>query len=120
MPNQLATGMAWLTEQRHAHMTSSVTYTRGVLSVSPDATIGETIWEADGQYEVSDRTTSTDFLIRVVDLVLGGVTVLPVAGDQITSGGATFEVMSPASEPEWRYSDPQNRDTLRVHTKEVG
>lgn len=57
-----------------------------------------------------------------MDLVLGGATALPKAGDRVreTDGGKVFvyEVMAPGNEPAWRYSDPYRR-ALRIHTKHV-
>jgi len=77
----------------------------------------------DGYGGVRMEWTDRDFLIAPEDLILGGQKSLPERGDQIreTVGTQTFvyEVLAPAGEPEWRWSDP-HRKLLRIHTKQVG
>jgi len=122
MPDVLEKGLAWLDDQRHAHMTRTVVYQRGANAVEIAATIGRTEFEQVDEYGVVQRLQSRDFLVRAADLVLAGATTLPKAGDRIreTVGAQTFvyEVMAPGNEPPWRYSDPY-RKALRVHTKHV-
>ena len=65
------------------------------------------------------RYESRDFLITASDLVLTGTLVLPERGDEIIDDCFVYEVMAPANEPEWRYSD-SFRNTLRIHTKNTG
>ena len=119
----LARGLAWLEDQRHQHLTQTVTYRRGTDSVELAATIGRTEFEQADEYGIVRRTESRDYLVRTEDLVLTGSATLPKSGDRIleTDGGATFvyEVMAPGSEPPYRYSDPYRR-TLRIHTKFIG
>jgi hypothetical protein len=120
--NLLEHGAAWLDGQRHQHLTRTVMYERGVDSVELAATIGRTEFEQADDYGVLHRIEARDYLIRAVDLLLAGETVLPKAGDQIreTDGAVThiYEVMAPGGEPPWRYSDPY-RVALRIHTKHV-
>ena len=122
MADLLETGSNWLEDQRTKHATRSVTYQRGVDSVSVQATIGRTVFEVDNGHGVLERIESRDFLILVADLVLVGWAVLPTRGDRIreTQGAVTYvyEVMAPGKEPEWRWSDPY-RKTLRIHTKQI-
>ncbi len=122
MPDLLEQGATWLDEQRHAHLTRTVTYERGADSVQVQATIGRTVFEQADEYGAIHRIESRDFLVRAADLVLGGTQTLPQAGDRIreTDGGVThvYEVMAPGTEPPWRYSDAYRR-VLRVHTKHV-
>ena len=122
MADLLEQGLGWLDDQRHAHMTRTVTYERGVDSVSLDATIGRTEFEQVEESGIVQKLESRDFLVRAADLVLAAQVTLPRAGDRVreTAGGQTFvyEVMAPGSEPPWRYSDPYRR-ALRVHTKHV-
>jgi len=119
----LAKGAAWLEDQRHRHLTRTVVYQRGAESVELSATIGRTEFEQADEYGTIRRTEARDYLVRAVDLIIGGAQVLPKAGDRIreTDGGVTFiyEVMAPGGEPPWRYSDPI-RQTLRIHTKSIG
>jgi len=123
MADLLGTGAAWLEDQRHQHLTRTVTYQRGADTVGLAATIGRTQFEQADASDVIHRIESRDFLVRAADLVLGGVPVTPVAGDRIreTSGETTFvyEVMAPGGEPPFRFSDV-NRLTYRIHTKLVG
>ncbi len=122
MGDLLSMGLGWLEDQRRQHLTRDVTYQRGAQSVTLLATIGRTEFEQVDEYGVVSRAQSRDFLLRTADLVLGGSTVLPQAGDRIreTDDGVTFvhEVMAPAGQPPWRYSDAFRR-TLRIHTKLV-
>jgi hypothetical protein len=122
MPDVLEQGLAWLDDQRHAHMTRSVTYERGPDSVQLAATVGRTEFEQVDEHGIVQRLQSRDYLLRAADLVLAGQVTLPKSGDLIreTDGGQTFVygVMAPGGEPPWRYSDPY-RKALRIHTKHV-
>lgn len=64
----------------------------------------------------SDR----DYLLAAADLAVASVAFTPAAGDWfeevLASGTKVYKVFPYASEPEWRYSDPQHT-VLRVHTK---
>lgn len=118
----LETGLAFLEDQRHKHMTRTVVYARGSDSVELAATVGRTVFEQADEFGIVHRTESRDFLVLTMDLVLAGVQTLPKAGDRIreSAGEQTFvyEVMAPGTEPPFRYSDPY-RKTLRIHTKQV-
>ena len=123
MADLLQQGLGWLEEQRTRHLTRTVTYRRGALSVDVQATIGETVFRLSDPLGAEVRHVRRDYLILAEDLVLGGQTVLPERGDRIekTDSGETHvhEVMGPGSgEPDWRWSDPY-RKTLRIHTKHV-
>lgn len=119
----LEQGATWLDDQRHRFMAASVAYSRGAESITISATIGRTVFEQADEYGVLHPIEARDFIVRAEDLVLSGGPALPKAGDQIreTDGGAVqvYEVMSPGSEPPWRYSDLYRR-SLRIHTKHVG
>ena len=122
MADLLQQGSDWLQDQRHEHLTQSVTYKRGVESVSVSATIGRTMFEVDNGQGVLERIESRDFLVLAADLVLGAAPTLPQRGDRIreTQGTSTYvyEVMAPGKEPEWRWSDAY-RKTLRIHAKHI-
>ncbi len=122
MTDLLSQGLSWLEDQRHQHLTRTVTYRRGVDQVELSATIGRTVFEQDDHAGGLTRIESRDFLIRAADLILAAETILPQPGDRIIESDAiatyTYEVMAPGSEPPWRYSDV-NRLTLRIHTKHV-
>lgn len=118
MPDLLQQGEAWLTEQRHEHMTHEVHYRRGAATIALNATVGRTEWEQTDEHGLIQRIESRDFLVRTADLVDGGNPFLPAPGDQIVDG-AVYEVMAMADEQSWRYS-ATNRGTVRIHTKMVG
>lgn len=120
MADLLNTGLKWLEEQRHEHLTREVTYERGAESVTLLATVGRTEFEQLDEFGVVHRAQARDFLVRAQDLVINAATALPQAGDRIreTDSGVAYvhEVMSPAGQPPWAYSDAFRR-TLRIHTK---
>lgn len=117
MGNLLADGAAWLSEQRHAHVASGVVYERDGERLEISATVGLTTWEVE-ESGTLQKVESRDFIVRAADLAFG----LPRRGDRIreTVGGTVliYEVLAPAGEDVWRYSDPQRND-VRVHTKHV-
>jgi len=123
MVNMLEQGAAWLEDQRHQHLTTSIAYLRNITLITIQATIGRTEFETVDESGLLQKFESRDYLIRAVDLVFNLQQTLPKAGDQIKeSDGSTtyiYEVMAPAGEPVFRYSD-QYRKTLRIHTKFIG
>ena len=126
MADLLEQGSAWLDQQRHRFLTRTVTYQRGEHAAEVQATVGKTIFRFDDAHGAVKRYVSRDFLIRVEDLVMppDNEPTLPKRGDRIreTQVGQVYvhEVMGPGrDEPDWRYSDP-HRQTLRIHTKQVG
>ena len=122
MADMLEQGASWLDDQRHQHMTRSVSYARVASTVAVQATIGRTEFEQADEYGIVHKVESRDYLIRTADLVLEGQSTLPKRGDQIreTDGSTTvvYEVLSPGDEPVFRYSDPY-RKALRIHTKHI-
>jgi len=122
MADLLQQGAAFLDDQRHAHLTRTVTYERGASTVDLAATVGRTVYEQADESGFIRKIESRDFLVRRTDLVLDGSAALPRAGDRVreTDGFETqiFEVMAPGGEPPFRFSDPY-RNTLRIHTKHV-
>ena len=122
MTDMLEQGASWLDDQRHQHMTRTVSYVRGSSTVEVQATIGRTVFEQADEFGIVTKTESRDYLIRMADLVLDGQQTLPKRGDQIreTDGTTTFvyEVLSPGDEPVFRYADPY-RKALRIHTKHI-
>jgi hypothetical protein len=119
MDNMLKNGMSWLESQREKYVSTLVTYKRGTASAEVPATIGKTLFRIEDEYGRVVRYESRDFLITAEKLVLNGTVVLPERGDEIIDDGFVYEVMAPANEPEWRYSDAF-RKTLRIHTKNTG
>ena len=122
MPDLLEQGSNWLEEQRHIHMTRLVRYERGATVLDVPATIGRTEFQTVDDYGRLIRTESRDFLILASELVVGGQRLAPQRGDRVRESSGdeqrVYEVMAPAGEPVYRYSDPY-RKTLRIHTKLV-
>jgi hypothetical protein len=116
MADLLAKSSAWLEGMRTTHLSRTITYRRGVLSLTVAASVGRTVFELDDGNGAVIRTESRDYLILTGSLILGGVQVLPERGDLIDDGAIQCEVMVPGAEDCWRYSDP-HRQSLRVHTK---
>lgn len=127
MPDLLAQSAAWLNEQRHRHLTQTVTYRRGDVAVQVQATVGRTVFRLEGQagYGGAMHYVSRDYLVRAADLVLDEQQVPPQRGDlviELDDNGIqrTHEVMGPGQgEVDWRYADPA-RLSIRIHTKEIG
>jgi hypothetical protein len=119
----LENAAGWLGGMRAKYLSRTVTYQRDTDSVDVAATVGKTEFQIDSGYGVIETFQSRDFLIAAAGLVLDDQAVLPEPGDRITEtqGEQTFvyEVMAPGNEPCWRYSDVY-RQTLRIHTKQVG
>ncbi len=108
---------------RSSHLSHPVIYSRGSESVEVGASVGRTVFQTVSSAGLLEVTEARDFLIAAADLVLEGQRTLPQAGDRVSEscGPDTFiyMVLAPEGEPVWRYSDPY-RQTLRVHTKQVG
>ncbi len=123
MTDLLEKASNWLQAQRTQFASRTVTYARGEQCVDLPATIGKTTFDVDDGYGVLVRYESRDFLVVAADLLLAGQATLPQRGDRVVEqqDGATYtyEVVAPGKEPCWRYSDPY-RNTLRIHTKEIG
>jgi hypothetical protein len=119
MTDLLRKSMHWLESQREEHLASLVVYKRGFASAEVPATIGKTVFRIEDEYGRVVRYESRDFLITASKLVINGTLVSPERGDEIIDDGFIYEVMAPANEPEWRYSDAF-RNTLRIHSKLTG
>jgi hypothetical protein len=112
--NLLQDGLAWLEQQRTAHMTSPVTYRRaGQADAEVQATFGKTDYEVADGYGAMIRSHVIDFKILADELGFE-----PQASDVIVADGRKYEVLAIAGE-EWRWSDPY-RTTFRIHTKDIG
>lgn len=122
MADMLEQGASWLDDQRHQHMTRSVSYARGSSTIELLATIGRTEFEQADDFGIVHKVESRDYLIRTTDLLLDGQATLPKRGDQIreidSATTSIYEVLSPGNEPVFRYSDPY-RKALRIHTKHI-
>jgi len=122
MVDILKNALSWLESQRKKHLTSLVLYKKGNgggASFTVPATIGKTIFSIEDDYGRIVHYESRDYLISSADLLINGIIITPQKGDEVIDDGFIYEVMAPANEPEWRYSDTY-RNTLRIHTKLTG
>lgn len=119
MADLLANGLAWLTEQRKEHLTTTAIYSRTgeddlTLSVSRART-SQTVESMTG---VSVEVREQDWLVDADALGVYG-TPTPKRNDRILAEGGIYEVMDMAGQGPWRYTDSR-RATFRIHTKYVG
>lgn len=116
MADLLERGNSMLESKRQSNMTQQVTYGRASLVSDPiGATIGKTTFEQADDSGIISRFESRDYIVAVELLADFGE---PAAGDTITEGDETYEVMAPGSEPPWRYADTYRR-AFRIHTKRI-
>ena len=118
MPDMLAAGAAWLTQQLNAAAGTTVTYRRGSDEAEVTATIGRSDFEAADQSGVIENWEARDYLVPTDQLPFGE----PLRGDVIVevSGGLDleYEVAAPRGVPVFRYGDAF-RSIVRIHTKQT-
>ena len=78
------------------------------------AVVGRTVFRAMDVDGVWTRIETRDFIVPKEYLPLE-----PQAGDEIEFLGRTYEVLSPAGEPCWRWSDAFHT-AYRIHAKHTG
>lgn len=117
MTNMLKEGAAWLNKQIADHARDPITYSRGAVSLTLYATIGNTAFDSEQADGSMIRYESRDYVIEAAKLVplLG----LPQDGDLIHDGDHTYELLSLNGAQPFRYSD-RHRTIIRVHTKQIG
>lgn len=118
MSDLTKTGVDWLQQQRSAHMSQTVTYSRGAQTAIVSATRGSSNYEeldADG---IVHRHQTRDYIVRTADMLLGGSPIKPQDGDRVLDGAQTYVVVSLNGDPPWRYTDA-HRSGMRIHTKLV-
>lgn len=122
MSNMLDDGAAFLAEQMKANASETVAYRRDDDSVSFDAQVGSSVIEEPDDDGVVVRIEVTDFIFDAADLELSDGATLPEIGDRIDrtigSNTAVYEIVAPAGQSHWRYSDDFHR-VIRVHAKFV-
>src|SRR5262245_47594481 len=124
MADMLQAAMQVLADTLKANMAGAVTIKAGATEATGiQAVKGRTLLQVDdGAGSIRMVWTDRDYLIEAADLVVAGVASEPQRGWQILdpAGGKieVFEVLAPAGEPVWRWSDPY-RTVYRIHTKFV-
>ena len=126
MADMISSGLSWLAGQLKTNVSQTVTYKRGIQSVSIQATFASQILRtSDGQGNSKIERPDADFVFTTADLNFGSGVVEPAAGDivQVVFGAVTkqFKLMPMAggSEPAWRYCDAYQIE-VRCHTKFIG
>lgn len=109
-----ALGQVLQTTRRLAGAT--ITYRRGLTSVSLTAVPGETRVEAQDSGGAIIQARVRDWLIEAATLVLDDVLITPEPGDAIETASETYEVADLDGLPCWRWSDTA-QTTIRVHTR---
>ena len=118
MANILKTGAQWLSDMQQEHMSETVTYKRGVITVQVLGTRGTTKFEVADESGLSVYGQIEDWIFVTAKMLLGGILIEPKKGDLIITSTKTFEVVFLSGDGCWRYSDP-HQITMRIHTKEV-
>ncbi len=124
MTDLLQSGSDWLADVLQQDAAQTVTYHRGVDSVSVSATIGRKADRVNSDHDLIVSYSDRDFLIQANDLVLDGAQIEPKRGDKIKQTDAdgtvhVYEVSSPGDEPCWRWSD-RFHVLRRIHTQQIG
>ena len=114
MADLLQQSLAWLSTQTRAHMSRTVTYSRGTNTLSIPAIVGRSAVDVDTTIG-TQRVVSVDFLIDSADLTLGD----PAAGDTIALDGTTYEVRELPGLGLWEWSGGEAAAKRRIHTKEL-
>ncbi len=82
-----------------------------------NATIARTAYIWVDNNDIRHVSEGRDYLVPPDDLVLGGVVVTPIEGDQIIDEGNRFTVMAEGDGEVFRYTE-RYHTLLRIHTKE--
>ena len=107
----------WLRDQTLGALSVPVVYRRGDGDGDEKtirAVIGTTLFQAEDSYGAVVSSEARDFLVSADELPEE-----PRKGDVVVWDTAIYEVMAPAGEPCWRWSDAYHT-MRRIHTKETG
>lgn len=114
MADLLQTAATWLAGMFKEHASQTVTYKRGLASVSLSATIGRRSFEQTDDRGFVTQFVVHDFVITAADLTLGE----PEKGDRIEFGSKVFEVLDLSGVNHFDYCDG-HKIGMRIHTKEI-
>ena len=107
----LESGMAWLGAELNRCASTEVEYESQSGTFAVRAVVGRSAIETEGEYGQTIRIETIDFILPPDALPSP-----PRRGDIIRYKGSAYEVIQPAGEPEWRWTDP-HRSAMRIHTK---
>lgn len=103
-----------LRDAQASQLSKTIIYYHGPDSFEVRAVLGRAIFRTTNDYGAFVRTETRDFIIAD-----GQFSFFPEAGDIIEYNGRNYEVLAPAGESVWRWSDPYHT-AMRVHTKLTG
>ena len=122
MTNVLETAATWLGGQLKGFASVVGTYRRGSLSVSLIVTAYDYTYEVVDTEGFNITALSRDYIVHAADIVLGGVVVVPRAGDTITETiqgvARSFEVMPLGQLKEYEPLDASGV-MIKIHTKRI-
>ncbi len=120
MANLFTRGAIMLNRIAAANLSTSVIYKRGAKQCSWNATFGYGDYEAQVDGTTFDSWASSDFMGATAELVAGGITLPPVAGDQVICAAAgqtvTYELRNQPNGQAYDYCDV---DELRVRVYNI-
>lgn len=118
MADMIKTGAQFLANVLKDAASDAVTINRGDQSATVNATIGNSVFEAEGQNGIIETWESRDFILKTSDLPFGN----PQRGDKITETVAgencVYEVTAPRGTPLFHYADAFQA-SVRLHTKRI-
>jgi len=113
--NFLSRAAGVLTKTARTATRTEITYTApGGSPETLDAGVGACEFELAIDDEIVDSWRGLDFLVDPDDLAAE-----PVEGAVIDYDGDKYQVMSPGTEPVWRFTD-RFRTCYRIHAKRTG
>ena len=110
----IESGMKALRSAQLSALAKDVTYRHGGAETAVKAVPGRTVFRSVNEFGQWVRTETRDFIVPADQLAFD-----PERGDVVVFLGGEYEVLAPANEPVWRWSDPF-KTARRIHTKHIG
>lgn len=118
MADMIKTGAQYLANVLKDCASDNVTITRNGQSATVKATVGNSVFEAEGQNGIIETWESRDFILKTSDLPFGD----PQRGDRITEiiagENCVYEITAPRGTPLFHYADAFQA-SVRLHTKRI-
>jgi len=114
--NVLKNGLEWLASMRRDHMTSTVVYRRGQITLDVPATIGKPDAYTQDSEGIRLSAMTIDFLITSYEFT--PTFSDPEIGDKIIYEDREYEVFDFAGQGHWKWCGIPG-GTIRIHTKQV-
>ena len=111
----IQSGIAHMRAMQMQSVASEIVYKRlGGDALSVKAVVGRTVFRSTDVDGIWTRIETRDFIVPKEFLASE-----PQVGDEIEFLGNTYEVLAPAGEPCWRWSDAFHT-AYRIHAKNTG